>query len=254
MWWASPAVGSASSASPPPTSLDTLVADIVGALNSLRLESVVLVGHSIAGEEMTRFAELYPSRCTGLVYLDAAYDRSGIDTLASKQPSTPAPSIRPSDTTSFTSIRALYARISGVEQPESDIRATERFDAADRYQGSVTSNAHKARLGSGKRVARYDRAHCRALALYAVPDSVVDVVPYYKELDAKGRVQAESLLTFTQAVVADSRERIARLPQYRIIDLHGSNHYLFLQRPREVATAMRTFLDTLSSAQRPNDR
>src|SRR5690242_2073589 len=62
--------------------------------------------------------------------------------------------------------------VMGVAEPESDIRATERFDAADRYQGSVTPNALKARLASGKQVARYDRAHCRALAIYAVPDSL----------------------------------------------------------------------------------
>jgi pimeloyl-ACP methyl ester carboxylesterase len=244
----------ASAGAPPPTSLDTLVADIAAALDSLRLGSVVLVGHSIAGEEMTRFAELYASRCAGLVYVDAAYDHSGIDTLASKQPSAPAPSIRASDTASFTSLRALYTRVMGVEHPESDIRATERFDAADRYRGPVTPNALKARLGSGKDVARYERARCRALALYAVPDSLVDVVPYYKELDAAGRVQAESLFVFVQGVVADSRARIARLPQYQTVDVRGSNHYLFLQRPREVATAMRTFLGAQSLPQRPNDR
>lgn len=243
----------ASASAPPPTILDTLVADLAAVLDSLRLGQVVLVGHSIAGEEMTRFAELHSGRCAGLIYLDAAYDRSGIDTLASKQPAAPAPRIRASDTASFTSVRALYARVMGVEEPESDIRATERFDAADRYRGSVIPNALKARLASGKQVARYDRAHCRALALYAVPDSLVDVVPYYKELDAAGRVQAESLLTFVRGVVADSRARIARLPQYQIVDVHGSNHYLFLQHPREVARAMRTFLGAPSLPLRPNE-
>jgi len=80
------------------------------------------------------------------------------------------------------------------------------------------------------------------------------VVPYYKELDAAGRVQAESLLTFVQGVVADSRARIARLPQYHIVDMHGSNHYLFLQHPREVVAAMRAFLGAQSLPQRTNDR
>jgi hypothetical protein len=80
---------------------------------------------------------------------------------------------------------------------------------------------------------------------------VADVVPYYKELDAAGRMQAESLLTFVQGVVADSRVRIARLPQYQIVDVHGSNHYLFLQHPREVAGAMRTFLGAPSLRPRP---
>ena len=232
----------ASASAPPPNELDTLVADVTAALDSLRLGKVVLVGHSIAGEEMTRFAELRGARCAGLVYLDAAYDRSGMDTLASKQPSAPAPRINAADTASFASLRALYARVMGVEEPESDIRATERFDAGDRYLGSVTPNALKARVASGKQMAHYDKAHCRALAVYAVADSVADVIPYYKELDAAGLAQAESLFRFVQGVVADSRARIGRLPQVQVVDVHGSNHYVFLQHPREVARAMRTFL------------
>jgi non-heme chloroperoxidase len=243
----------ASASAPPPDDLDTLVADVATALDSLGFGKVVIVGHSIAGEEMTRFAERYGARCAGLVYLDAAYDRSGIDTLAAKQPSAPAPRISAADTASFASLRGFYARVMGVEQPESEIRATERFDAADRYLGSVTPNPLKARLASGRQVAQYGRIHCRALAVYAVADSVADVVPYYKELDNAGRAQAESLLKFVQGVVAESRARIGRLPQFEIVDVHG-NHYVFLQHPREVAEAVRRFLAKESASPQVNER
>lgn len=232
----------ASAGAPPPSDLDTLVADITAVLDSLALGPVVLVGHSIAGEEMTRFAELHGPRCAGLVYLDAAYDRSGIDTLARAQPPAPEPRISAADTLSFTSVRALYARVMGVDVPESEIRATTRFDSTGRYLGEVTADSLKARVTSGTRVARYDQAHCRALAIYAVPDSVPDVVPYYAALDASGRAQGEALLRFVQAVVADSRARVARSPQVTVVDVHGGNHFIFLQRPGEVARAMRTFL------------
>jgi pimeloyl-ACP methyl ester carboxylesterase len=87
-----------------------------------------------------------------------------------------------------------------------------------------------------------------------VPDSVADVVPYYRDLDGAGRAQAESLLSFVQGVAADSRARIGRLPQYQVVDLHGSNHYVFLQHPRDVAEAMRTFLATESASPNPNER
>ena len=53
---------------------DTLAGDIRGFLDALRLERVVLLGHSIAGAEMTRFAGLYPKRVVKLVYLDSALD------------------------------------------------------------------------------------------------------------------------------------------------------------------------------------
>ena len=37
----------------------------------------MLVGHSIAGDELTWLGGHHPERFSGLVYLDAAYDRSG---------------------------------------------------------------------------------------------------------------------------------------------------------------------------------
>jgi pimeloyl-ACP methyl ester carboxylesterase len=232
----------ASAVAPPPGDLDTLVADITAVLDTLGLEHVVLVGHSIAGEEMTRFTELHPARCAGLIYLDAAYDRSGADTLASQQPFVPDPKIRAADTASLGSWRALYPRVMVIDEPESEIRATTRFDATGRYVGRVTAESLTARVTSRGRAARYNQVPCRALAVYAMPDSVVDVVPYYKELDAAGRAQATALLRFVQAVVVDSRDRLAGLPQYTVVDLHGGNHFIFLQRPGGVARAMRAFL------------
>jgi len=244
----------ASSSSPPPSDLDTLVADITAVVDTLGLGRIILVGHSIAGEEMTRFAEIHEARCAGLVYLDAAYDRSGIDTASQRQPSAPGPQIRASDTVSLTSVRAVYARVMGVRVPESEIRATARFDSTGRYQGEITADSLKARVTSGNRVARYDQAHCRALAIYAVPDSVADVIPYYAEFDASGRAQAEAVLKFVQGVVAESRARLARSPQTTVVDVHGGNHFIFLQRPGEVAQAMRTFLSGGPLPRRPNDR
>ena len=53
---------------------DTLAEDIRGFLDALHIARVDLIGHSIAGMEMTRFAAKYPQRLRHLVYLDAAYD------------------------------------------------------------------------------------------------------------------------------------------------------------------------------------
>jgi pimeloyl-ACP methyl ester carboxylesterase len=130
----------------------------------------------------------------------------------------------------------------GVREPESEIRATNRFDEHGRFRGEVTPNELKARVTSGTRTARYDRVRCRALAIYAVPDSAPDVVPYYRELGADGRAKAEALLPFVQAVVDGSRSQFARFPQNATVDVRGSNHHVFLQHPDEVVRAMRTFL------------
>ena len=105
------------------TNLDTLVADIRAVLDTLSLRSVTVVGHSIAGEEMTRFGETSSARCTALVYLDAAYDRTDVRD-ASERTSVATTAPERGDTATFASIEALYARVLGVREPESEIRAT----------------------------------------------------------------------------------------------------------------------------------
>src|SRR5689334_14021608 len=55
---------------------DRLADDVVAVLDALKLERPVLIGHSIAGEELSSLAARYPQRARGLVYLDAVGDRT----------------------------------------------------------------------------------------------------------------------------------------------------------------------------------
>ena len=52
---------------------DRLGDDVVAAIDALHLNRPVLVGHSIAGVELSSVANSHPNRVAGLVYLDAAY-------------------------------------------------------------------------------------------------------------------------------------------------------------------------------------
>jgi pimeloyl-ACP methyl ester carboxylesterase len=54
----------------------TLADDIRAFLDALRIGRATLVGYSIAGDEMTRFAGVHPQRTARLVYLDATWDRA----------------------------------------------------------------------------------------------------------------------------------------------------------------------------------
>jgi pimeloyl-ACP methyl ester carboxylesterase len=64
----------------------TRVEDLRRFLDALGLAKVTLVGHSIAGDELTAFASQYPARVDKVVYLDAAYDRSKTEDLLSDDP------------------------------------------------------------------------------------------------------------------------------------------------------------------------
>jgi pimeloyl-ACP methyl ester carboxylesterase len=54
-------------------SADRLGDDVLAVLNALKLERPVLVGHSIAGEELSSIGTRHPELVAGLIYLDAAY-------------------------------------------------------------------------------------------------------------------------------------------------------------------------------------
>jgi non-heme chloroperoxidase len=52
---------------------DRLGDDVLAVLDSLRIDRPVLVGHSLAGEELSSVGSRRPERVAGLIYLDAAY-------------------------------------------------------------------------------------------------------------------------------------------------------------------------------------
>jgi uncharacterized protein (TIGR03067 family) len=67
--------------------IKTLVQDLRAFLDALKIDKVILAGHSLGGYELTGFAALYPERVLKLVYLDAAYDHSAA-------PPEPAPDLQ----------------------------------------------------------------------------------------------------------------------------------------------------------------
>ena len=60
-------------------SADRLGDDVLAVIKSLGLKRPVLVGHSIAGEELSDIGARHPEMVTGLVYLDAAYSYAFYD-------------------------------------------------------------------------------------------------------------------------------------------------------------------------------
>jgi pimeloyl-ACP methyl ester carboxylesterase len=85
--------GSGTSSVPPPTranyAADRLGDDILAVIAALKLDRPILVGHSLAGEELSSVGSRHPEKVAGLIYLDAgyayAYDPSPSD-ASSPQP------------------------------------------------------------------------------------------------------------------------------------------------------------------------
>lgn len=66
------------SGSPAPTdgnySADHLGNDVLAVMKALHIDRPVLVGHSMAGEELSSVGSRFPNKVSGLIYLDAATD------------------------------------------------------------------------------------------------------------------------------------------------------------------------------------
>lgn len=193
-----------------------LAADILAVLDSLKLARVSIVGHSIAGEEMTRLAADHPERVERLVYLDAAYDRVRAALLVAEDSvpapageTIPAPTRR--DTASVEAYVAYVHRSRGVNIPEADIRTRYRFDgwreeATPAYQSVQTETPPYALVKSP------------ALAIYAVDP-------------ASDRLYA--------LLRAEFRSRVARS---QVLEIRGAHHWIFVSHRDRVLAATRAFL------------
>lgn len=221
--------------------LATRVADLRAVLDSLRLSRVALVGHSIAGDELTAFSGAYPARVSRLVYLDAAYDHSGIQALLGESP--PQPPMLARDSASPSAVEAYLRRVFGMHVPEAQLRAIGRYDPAGRLVANVTPDAIDSRMLAGCGHPDYAAVHAPALVIDAVIDSAPQVFPAWAALDASRRDAARRFTAALQAWAATERARVRReLPTARLLELHGAHHYVFASHPAEVTQAMRAFL------------
>jgi pimeloyl-ACP methyl ester carboxylesterase len=235
--------GFGASSQPPATEVGVLVSDIAAVLDSLGVQRAILIGHSIAGDELTAFAATHPDRTTALVYLDAAYDRSGYARLLQTAPIPPQPPMTAADSASPAAVGAYVDRIFALRLPPAEIRATTRFDSAGRYAGDVTSDPSAGGILEHLPHPAYGRVKCPALAIYAVSDSVQLIIPYYAELDSAGRQAARRVASvvgpFRDAAIGQFKHDVANS---EVLEIPGANHYVFLSNEVETLDAVRTFL------------
>lgn len=219
------------------------VSDIVAVLDALGLSSVVLVGHSFGGMEMERFAEEHSDRCAGLVYLDAAYNYNDptLGRLFRQTPPPHAPPMTSSDSASVSAVQAYVKRTQGMTIPESEIRATRRFDSSGRLVGRAPVAANRAVFPAPS----WDSIKCRALGIYAIPAPLKNWLPYYGSLDASARKRGHAYYEAFAKWTAAQRKQFGRYPQNEVIQFPSSNHYFFLEKPKLAARMIANWVSGL---------
>jgi len=231
----------ASSRPPSGYDLATRLTDLAAVLDSLRLARVALVGHSIAGDELTGFAAAHPERVSRLVYLDAACDHSDVGRLGRAYP--PPPPMQRTDSASPAAVQAYTRRVYGPRIPEAQFRAIGRYDAGGRLVADVTPPSIDSLMLAGCGHPDYARVRAPALVIDAVADSAPQVFPLWARLDEAERAKARAFTAVLQEWQATERARVRQeLRGAKVLELHGANHYVFASHPREVREAMSAFL------------
>jgi non-heme chloroperoxidase len=217
-----------------------LVEDIRTALDALKLDRVILVGHSIAGEEMTRFAATYPERVDRLVYLDAAYDRIDADSMFQEifpvPPNVPArPQPGAADTATAAAYVAFVHRTRGVNIPDADIRTRYRFDG---WNEEITTAYQSMTVEHPA----YRAVRTPALGIYAVIDAVSQLEPWQRT-DRAHAAGLQEAIRGSEFVDRKLRSKFkSQMSHAEVVEIHGAHHWIFVSNADEVVNAMRRFL------------
>ena len=242
--------GHGESAMAPDAGMSTgrLGADIVAVIDALRVDRPVLVGHAFAGEEMSWVASRPESRLAGLIYMDAAYDRSAIAeeaAIARRIPGTGG-AMRPEDMESATALARWMSAGAGVPIPESEVRQIARFGPDGRAAGERMPAATRSRALSEMAPVDYSTIRVPTLALYA-KRTLTDVSPGCRTpQDAPVRQACRDLFDWTSRQLARSQAMVRTIgARTEIIDLPGTNAFVFLAYEREVTQAIDRFVGAL---------
>ena len=224
---------------------ETLSQDLLRFVEQRGMRRVHLIGHSVAGAEMTTFAARHPDRVASLIYLDAAYDRSTQGPIEAGSPERPVP---PSgaDRASVDAFVAFLFRTRAIYQLyprevlERDIRAS-LTQRADGTVGFRMGEPQFAEFSASFCAAPpdYSRVRAPALAIYAGGQSAFRL-----------RVAAPQIRSRLESFLATTVEpwRAASIEQYRrgmrggeVVTMNAV-HHMFLHKPHETAAVVRSFL------------
>jgi pimeloyl-ACP methyl ester carboxylesterase len=231
---------------------DRLGDDVLSIIAALHLNKPVLVGHSIAGEELSSIGSRHPEKVSGLIYLEcsgsyAFYDRAHgdlqLDMIAARDKIERLLPYGGDPSGPMQVAEALLASLPQLERELQDQVKLQQAVSPSTTNPSLPQDPHPATASAFAAIVSSERKYTEikvpCLAIFAVPHDLSAVSPG----DA----------TRHAAVVAADLERGTRLsnafeagvPSAKVVRLHNANHYVFRSNQAEVLRAMNEFLGKL---------
>jgi non-heme chloroperoxidase len=233
---------------------DRLGEDVLAVIDALKLDKPILVGHSVAGAELSWIANAHPGRIAGVVYVEAGYSyafdngkgAATADMMKLQAPQAPPPGT--ADLASFQALQKYEARMDGFEFPEGELRE-ERQTNPDGTVGDFRDppgGAMLMKLISGGQ--KYTRIPVPSLFIFANPHSQGTWVD--SSADASVRSKAKAYSTALGAMTERQEKSVeSGVPAAHVITIPRGNHFVFLSNETQCLRAVQAFLSKLS---RPN--
>jgi pimeloyl-ACP methyl ester carboxylesterase len=223
--------------------------DVLAVMDEMGLQKVLLVGSSIAGDELTWLGGHHPDRFSGLVYLDAAYDRS----IDHKDPRMtrlrelnrllpPDPPIPPEAMTNYDTMVKLMESNSHALYPEGELIALFGINhPVLAGTPSIDARTQQA-ISAAIQTPDYAALKIPALAIYAFEHPDWLLRPWHDRNDARlvatMQERARILDGLKRASIEQFRQGVAR---GQVIEMQNASHNVALSNPGEVLAAIEQF-------------
>lgn len=232
----------------PPSGYDDqrLADDVVQVIRLLGITKPVLVGHSMAGGELTTVASRFPDLPSALVYLDAGADPSDLPildpamrVLYDRLPPSIKDGQQPSveELRTFQGYRDFQTRVLGFAFPESELRNI--FDTnADGTRGRYrTAGTVSTQIGEGQQKRDYTGIRAPILAFFAGEP------PVHPPADTAGRAAVKAYQTAKAAFTERWKSQMRRARgSVRIVHLADASHFVFFSNQADVLREVRQFV------------
>ncbi|MBV8808415.1 MAG: alpha/beta hydrolase [Acidobacteriaceae bacterium] len=237
-------------------SVPELSEDVWRVIQSLKLSKPVVIGHSMAGSELSFLGQKHSAQLGALIYLDANADPMDFPwsnaefralTMKSMKGAVGPPKPTDTDKASIEAYRNYQKRIGMPPFPANEIRNIYDINP----DGSVGKNrtppfvSHEIDDGSIRK--DYTGINIPVLALIAVPPSPSEQSKEQPPKDQQERADSARLNEILLEYIQRWETNLKRAdPRARIVELPGAHHYLFLNEEADVLREIRAFLQTLN--------
>jgi non-heme chloroperoxidase len=229
-------------------SADRLGDDVLAVMDALKLNRPVLVGHSLAGEELSSVGSRHPEKVAGLIYLDAGYSYAYYDRSKGDLNIDLAELRRKLEHLAPGAIVPQELKPLIQELLETDLPAFER-DLKEMQKGLADIPSDRPTPPPAPRqpiteaimagMQRYTDIRVPILAIYAVPHAM----PPLPGQDAAARAAMEAQDEANTGAQAKAFE--TGLPSARVVRLPHANHFVFQSNEADVLREMNAFLSSL---------